>query len=90
MLQHSEKLKIYRIGNSTIFFSHAGTGKDFEELFTLTLNGIVVSVWYVSSTPVVLHAKLNDQLRRRNKMFRQHEMKKTEDSDSFSQAEYRH
>ena len=39
--------------------------KIFEELFTLNLNKIAVNVWYVSSTtPVVLHAGLNDQLGR--------------------------
>ena len=31
-------------------------GKYFEELFTLVLNGIVVSGWYVSYVPVVHHA----------------------------------
>ena len=36
--------------------------KIFEELFTPTLNGIAVSVWHVSCTPVVLHAGLNDKL----------------------------
>ena len=39
--------------------------KIFEELFTLTCNGLANIVWYVSSTAVVLHAGLNDQLRRR-------------------------
>ena len=38
--------------------------KTFKELFTLNLNGTVVSVQYVSSTPVVLHTGLTDQLRR--------------------------
>ena len=38
--------------------------KIFEELFTPTLNGIAVSVWYVSSTQDILHAGLNNQLRR--------------------------
>ena len=36
--------------------------KIFKELFTSTLNG--KGVQYVSSTPVVLHAGLYDQLRR--------------------------
>ena len=35
--------------------------KIVEELFTLTLNGIAVNVWYVSSTSVVLYTGLNDQ-----------------------------
>ena len=34
--------------------------KSFEELFTPTWNGIAASVWYVSSTPGVLGATLND------------------------------
>ena len=34
-------------------------------MFISTLNGIVVSVWYVFSTSVVLHAELNVQLQRR-------------------------
>ena len=38
--------------------------KIFVELFTLTLNGIAVSVWYVFSTPAVLSTGLNDHLRR--------------------------
>ena len=33
--------------------------KSFEELFTPIWNGIAVSVWYVSSTPVALKARLN-------------------------------
>ena len=36
----------------------------FQELFIPTLNGIAVSDQYVSFTPIVLHAGLNDQLRR--------------------------
>ena len=32
---------------------------------TPTLKRLAVSVWYVSYTPVVLHAELNDKLRRR-------------------------
>ena len=39
--------------------------KIFEELFTPTLNGIAVSILYLPFTLVVLHAGLNDQLRRR-------------------------
>ena len=31
---------------------YAGNGKQFEE-FNLTLNGIVVNGWYVSSEPIV-------------------------------------
>ena len=38
--------------------------KIFEELLTTTLNKIAISVWYVSAKPVVLHAGLDDQLRR--------------------------
>ena len=37
--------------------------KTFEKLFTPTLNKLAVSVRYVSATPVVLQARLNDQLR---------------------------
>ena len=33
----------------------------FEELFTPTLKGIAVSVWYVSSTSVVLHSRVGNQ-----------------------------
>ena len=36
--------------------------KIFEELFTPNLNAIALSHRYVSSTPVSLHAGLNDQL----------------------------
>ena len=62
---HSIKeLKIYRNGNSVNFVSYADIAKTFEELFASTWNGIAVNVWYVSCTPVVLHAGLNDQLRR--------------------------
>ena len=43
--------------------------KIFEELFIPTLNGIAVSVWYVSSTPVILHTVLNDQLQRIKKHY---------------------
>ena len=55
----------------------------FEELFTPTLNWRAISVQYVSSMPVVLHAGLKDQLRRTqiNKVTRN---KKTEDSDAFA------
>ena len=45
---------------SAEFFSYANKGKDFQELFAPTLNGKAVSVYYVSSTPVILHAGLND------------------------------
>ena len=41
--------------------------KTFEQLVTPTSNGIAVSVRYVSSTPVILDAGLNDRLRRRKK-----------------------
>ena len=40
----------------------------FEELFTCTLNGVAVTVWYVSSTSAVLHAGLNHQLRHRKRI----------------------
>ena len=44
---------------------------------------MAISVQYVSSMPVVLHAGLKDQLRRTqiNKVMRN---KKTEDSDAFA------
>ena len=34
--------------------------KIFKELYTPTCNEIAVSIWYVSSTAVVLDARLND------------------------------
>ena len=37
-------MKIYRNGNSTKFFLYAGNGKYFKELFTFTLNEIIVVV----------------------------------------------
>ena len=47
------------------FFSSVRTmAKSFKECFTTTLNGIAVNVQYVSSTPVVLRAGLNDLLQR--------------------------
>ena len=37
-------------------FSYADNGKSFKQLYTLTLNGVAVSVWYVSSKPVKLNS----------------------------------
>ena len=64
-----------RNGNSANFFLYAGSGKYFEELFTLNLNGVIVSGWYVSSASVAQHARLPDWLRRvqRNKAIRNKE-----------------
>ena len=76
---HSIKeLKIYRNGNSANFVSYADIAKTFEELFASTWNGIAVNVWYVSCTPVVLHAGLNDHLRRMliNEMIRNDETRR--------------
>ena len=35
---------------------YADNGKGYKQLYTLTLNGIAVSVWYVSSEPVELNS----------------------------------
>ena len=62
-MEHANKeLKIYRNRKSENFFSYADNGNDFKESIYPTLNGVAVSVWYVSSTPVILHARLNNQL----------------------------
>ena len=37
-------------------FSYADNGKGFKQLFTFTLNGIAVSILYVSSKPVELNS----------------------------------
>ena len=58
----TKELKIYRNGNSAKSLSYAENSKEVEELFTLTLNGVAVSVQHVFSTPVILHAELNDYL----------------------------
>ena len=75
IVSKNKELKIFRNGNSTNFFSYADNSKYSEELFPPTLNGIVVSGWYVSSTPVIQHAQLTDQLRhvQRNKAIRNEE-----------------
>ena len=62
-----KELKIYRNGNSAKFFLYAGNEKCFEELFTLTLNEIVVCGCYVSFASIVLHARPPDWLRRTQK-----------------------
>ena len=46
------------------FFLVCRQSKIFQELFTPTLNWITVGVQYMSSTPLILHAGLNHQLRR--------------------------
>ena len=56
-------MKIYRKGNSAIFFLYVDIGKYFEKLFTLILNGIVFSGWYVSFASVIQYARLPDWLR---------------------------
>ena len=56
--------------------------KIFEELFTLTQNGIAVIVWYVSSMPVVSDAMLNDWLRRIQTKQRRNPKTVTLDSDT--------
>ena len=70
---------IYRNGNLAKFCSYADNGKDFKELFTPALNWIAVSVWCVSSAPLIL----DDQLCRTqiNKTIRKEKIK---DSDAFS------
>ena len=47
-----------------VFFFYADHSKGMEQLFSLTLNGIAVSVLHVPSTPTVQHTRLNDQLLR--------------------------
>ena len=47
-----------------IFSRILAMAKTFEKLFTHILNRIAVRVLYVSSTPLIQHAGLNDQLRR--------------------------
>ena len=37
-------------------FSYADNGKGFKQLYTFTLNGIAVNVWYASSKPVKLNS----------------------------------
>ena len=37
-------------------FLYPNNEKGFKQLFTFTLNGIAVSVWYVSSEPVELNS----------------------------------
>ena len=49
-------------GNSATFFSYVCNGKKIKELFASTLNGITASVRCVSSTLVVLNAKLTQLL----------------------------
>ena len=49
--------------NSARFFSYAGNGKYFKELFAFNLNKIVASgCWYVYFAPVVQHAGLTNWL----------------------------
>ena len=67
-LAASYKPRNYRLhwkGNSARFFFVCWQWQQFlKELFAPTLNGIAVSVWHGLFTPVVLHAGLNDHLRR--------------------------
>ena len=53
-----EIINMNRNGNSTNLFSYVCNGKNINELFASTLNGITVSVRCVSSIIVVLNAKL--------------------------------
>ena len=39
--------------------------REWQRIFEVLFNGIAVSVWYVSTSLVALHAGLNNQLRRR-------------------------
>ena len=59
--------------------------KVFKDLSILALNEIGFSDQYVSSTPVVLHAGLNDLLRRMPIAM----TIKNEESDAFSEVEYK-
>ena len=61
--------------------------KIFKELFFLTLNfyKIAVSVWYMSSMPVILHTGLSDNLRI-DETIRNH--KKV--CEAFSEMEHKH
>ena len=55
-MQGIEKIQEWKLGK---FFSYACNDKNIKELFTPTWNGIAVSVRYVSSTQVILDARLN-------------------------------
>ena len=85
----NKELKIGRNEDSAKLFSFVGIGKYFEELFTLILNGIVVSCWCVSFTLVVQDARLSDWLRRmqRNKAIRNEENQK---QATFPEVKHKH
>ena len=54
------KQGIKNMKQQELFFSHADNYR-FLKLFTLFLNGLAVSAWYVCSTQVVFNAGLTDQ-----------------------------
>ena len=72
------------------FFHKLAIAETFEELFIPTLNRIVADVQYVPSTPVILYARLNDQLRRMQTNMMMKNEKETKDSYAFSQVEHKH
>ena len=55
-----------------------------DELFTPTFKRIVNSVWYMSSTPIVLCAEVDGLINNSLKM------KKAKDSVTFSEVEHKH
>ena len=56
--------RLNRKGNSATLFSFVCNSKKIKELFVPNLNGITARVRCVSSTTVVVNAKLHDRLRR--------------------------
>ena len=56
LYQGIENIQERKLGK---IFLYANNGKNFEKLFTSTLNGIAVSVWCVFST-LILHAGLSN------------------------------
>ena len=84
---HARNYKLYRNENSANFFLYADNGRIFKELFTPNLNGIAVSVQYVSSRPLILDAGSNDQLWRMQIKEIIKNGKKTEDSEAISKVE---
>ena len=72
-----------------MFSSMFVIAKIFEELFASTYNGIAVSVWYVSSMPVVLGAIMNDWLQ--HIQTNQHDgMLRNLKSDTVTEVKHRH
>ena len=55
-----KELQLFKNGNSAKFFEYVCNSKRNRELFASTINRIVARVRCVSSTTVVLNAKLLD------------------------------